>query len=154
MPWWGWLIVGAILLGSELAVVDAAFYLVFLGLAAIAVGLFGMTGFAGPEWAQWLTFGVLSLFFMIAFRGRLYKKLKGDLPGYSDHADGKTIVIEGGLAPSAQSRIEWGGSSWTVLNVGSDSIAPGGAALVEKAVGVTLHVRAKQNSNQSKQSES
>lgn len=31
MPWWGWLIAGAALLASELLLIDAQFYLVFLG---------------------------------------------------------------------------------------------------------------------------
>jgi len=30
MPWWGWIIFGALLLGSELMFIDAAFYLVFI----------------------------------------------------------------------------------------------------------------------------
>ena len=34
MPWWGWITIGAILLGSEMLLIDAQFYLVFLGLAA------------------------------------------------------------------------------------------------------------------------
>ena len=34
MPWWGWMIVGALLLGSELMIVDAGFYLVLIGIAA------------------------------------------------------------------------------------------------------------------------
>ena len=38
MTWWGWMILGAILLGAELFSIDAQFYLVFLGLAAAFVG--------------------------------------------------------------------------------------------------------------------
>ena len=39
MSWWGWIIAGAILLGAELSFVSAQFYLVFIGSAAILVGL-------------------------------------------------------------------------------------------------------------------
>ena len=39
MTWWGWIIAGAILLGAELTFVNAQFYLVFIGSAAILVGL-------------------------------------------------------------------------------------------------------------------
>ena len=39
MPWWGWIIFGALLLGSELLIVDAGFYLVFIGIAAAITGL-------------------------------------------------------------------------------------------------------------------
>ena len=49
MPWWGWLVVGALLLGVEMFVIDAQFYLVFLGVAAALVGLLGLAGIACPS---------------------------------------------------------------------------------------------------------
>jgi membrane protein implicated in regulation of membrane protease activity len=48
MPWWGWLILGVGLLGVEMFVVDAQFYLVFIGVAAALVGLLGLAGIAWP----------------------------------------------------------------------------------------------------------
>ena len=39
MSWWSWMIGGAILLGAELGLVNAQFYLVFVGSAALVVGL-------------------------------------------------------------------------------------------------------------------
>ena len=44
MQWWAWIAVGAILLGSELAFVDAQFYLVFIGAAALVVGFLDLAG--------------------------------------------------------------------------------------------------------------
>ena len=41
MEWWAWITVGAILLGSELTFVNAQFYLVFIGGAALLVGVPG-----------------------------------------------------------------------------------------------------------------
>ena len=38
MPWWGWILVGTLLLAAELFVVQADFYLVFLGFSALVVG--------------------------------------------------------------------------------------------------------------------
>jgi membrane protein implicated in regulation of membrane protease activity len=76
MPWWGWIIVGSILFGSELMLVDAAFYLVFIGAAAIVTGLVGMAGVGLELWMQWLLFSVLSVVAMLLFRDRLYKKLR------------------------------------------------------------------------------
>ena len=77
MAWWGWLIVGSALLGAEMFVIDAQFYLVFLGIAALVVGLGALAGLASPEWAQWLAFAVLSVISMLAFRRRLYGMLRG-----------------------------------------------------------------------------
>ena len=39
MQWWAWVAGGGILLGAELAFVDAQFYLVLLGASAMVVGL-------------------------------------------------------------------------------------------------------------------
>ena len=44
MQWWAWIAVGAILLGSELAFVDAQFYLVFIGASALVVGFLDLAG--------------------------------------------------------------------------------------------------------------
>ena len=44
MQWWAWIAVGAILLGSEMTLVNAQFYLVFIGSAALVVGLMDLAG--------------------------------------------------------------------------------------------------------------
>ena len=52
MPWWGWLIIGFGLMAAELLGIEAAYYLIFVGVAAILTGLVGpcRIGFAdlGP----------------------------------------------------------------------------------------------------------
>ena len=53
MPWWGWMIFGAILIGSELMIVDAGFYLVFIGIAAALTGLIELAGLGLEPWLQW-----------------------------------------------------------------------------------------------------
>ena len=77
MPWWGWMMTGTLLFGAEMLGVSAQFYLVFVGAAALVVGLLGMAGVALPEWAQWITFAVVALICMALFRARLYSKFKG-----------------------------------------------------------------------------
>ena len=76
MTWWAWMVLGLVLLGFELFAVDAQFYLVFLGVSAALVGLAGMLGISVPEWAQWLAFATLSLFFFFTFRRTLYRKIR------------------------------------------------------------------------------
>ena len=61
MPWWGWMIIGAILFGSELLLVDAGFYLVFIGIAAAITGLIGAAGLGLEPWLQWVIFSVIAL---------------------------------------------------------------------------------------------
>ena len=77
MTWWGWLILGIGLLGVEMFVIDAQFYLVFIGASAVIVGLLGLAGIAMPEWMQWLIFAALALIAMLAFRRRVYEKIRG-----------------------------------------------------------------------------
>ena len=50
MQWWAWIAVGAILLGSELAFVDAQFYLVIVGGSALVVGMLGAVGLSLAVW--------------------------------------------------------------------------------------------------------
>ncbi|HEY5558463.1 MAG TPA: hypothetical protein VIK49_01925, partial [Steroidobacteraceae bacterium] len=77
MPWWAWLVLGVGLLGVEMFVIDAQFYLVFIGLSAAVVGLLGLAGIQLPEWAQWLIFSGLAIVAMLAFRRRLYQMVRG-----------------------------------------------------------------------------
>jgi len=76
MSWWGWMIVGIVLVGAEL-MTDAAFYLVFAGAAAILVGLLVVAGLGLPVWAQWVAFSVLAIASMVLFRRKLYDRLRG-----------------------------------------------------------------------------
>jgi len=67
---WMWLAAGTALLAIELLLIDAQFYLVFMGLAAIIVGLVALVGVELPVWGEWSTFGLLSLVFLFGFRRR------------------------------------------------------------------------------------
>ena len=71
MTWWQWTVVGGILLGAELLGVDAQFYLIFVGLSALLVGLAELLGIAMPLWVQVAVFAVFSLLFLYAFRRTL-----------------------------------------------------------------------------------
>lgn len=59
MSWWGWIVAGAILLGSELAFVNAQFYLVFIGGSAIVTGVVAALVPGFEVWAQWALFAIL-----------------------------------------------------------------------------------------------
>ncbi len=140
MAWWGWMIAGVALLGLELLVIDAQFFLVFLGLAAITVGIVALVGIGGPEWVQWLLFGVLALIFMFGFRGRVYQKLRGNVPGFDDSLVGQTVTLNKALVPGAESRVDFRGSTWRVQNVGTLAIDAGGKARIANADGLMLRV--------------
>lgn len=140
MQWWTWIVAGVVLLGIELLVIDAQFFLVFLGLAAIAVGVAALAGLSGPEWVQWLVFGVLALVFTFGFRTRVYQKLRGNAPGFDDGLAGHALLLPDGLAPGVEGRVEFRGSTWRVLNVGSAPVEAGGKARIVSTEGLTLRV--------------
>jgi membrane protein implicated in regulation of membrane protease activity len=141
VTWWSWIIAGAILLGAELAVVDAQFYLVLVGTAAIVVGLLA-AGFPalGPA-GQWAAFGVLAIVLMVGFRARIYRYLRGHPPEVATGPAGGTLTLPAPLAPGDSCQVEYRGSFWTARNDGSVPIPAGGHARVTRVHGLTLSVR-------------
>ncbi|MBT8083085.1 MAG: NfeD family protein [Gammaproteobacteria bacterium] len=142
MTWWSWMVLGALLLGAELFAIDAQFYLVFLGVSAVLVGLTSLFGIVMPEWAQWTMFAALSLISFFTFRKALYQKIHGGVVGFKASLSGNTVNVVNDLAAGDEARIEFRGTRWTVRNVGSGTISAGSRARVVKADGLTLHVEA------------
>ena len=142
MAWWAWLVLGIGLLGVEMFVIDAQFYLVFIGLSAAAVGLLGLAGIELPDWAQWLLFSGLAIVAMLAFRRRLYEMLRGAVGQVDERLTvGDRVVIAARLEPGQSSRVEYRGSSWTARNTGSLAIEAGREAVIAAVDGLTLHVK-------------
>ena len=142
MPWWGWIIFGALLLGSELMFIDAAFYLVFIGLAAIIVGLVEQFGVSLEYWAQWMLFAGLSLVSMVLFREQLYKKLRGSSgAGYETGPAGEIIKLEENLSPGDSCRMAYRGTTWTVLNDGANAVAVNENVRIDSVDGLTLKIK-------------
>lgn len=142
MPWWAWMVAGIGLLGVEMFVIDAQFYLVFVGLSAAAVGLLGLFGVDLPYWAQWLVFSGLALGAMLAFRRRLYEMVRNR----SGHVEerltvGDRVVVASRLEPGETGRVEYRGSSWQARNSGEAPIEAGREAVIARVDGLTLHVR-------------
>ncbi len=141
MDWWGWIVAGAILLGAELALVDAQFYLVFLGLAGILTGLAAVAAPALPGWAQWAMFAALSLVSMVTFRRRVYDNLRGRTPSVATGPAGGVLTLPVSLAPGETCQAEHGGAFWTVRNDGPAALAAGAHVRVAAVHGLTLLVR-------------
>jgi membrane protein implicated in regulation of membrane protease activity len=141
MTWWGWIIAGAVLLGAELSFVNAQFYLVFIGSAAILVGL--ATVLAAPAvWLQWALFAVLAIVSMLTFRSRIYRKFHGALPQVNaGPPTGGVITLQVSLGAGESCQTEYAGSFWTVRNDGDKPIPSGGRARVTGVRDLTLLVR-------------
>jgi membrane protein implicated in regulation of membrane protease activity len=140
MEWWAWIAVGAILLGSELAFVNAQFYLVFVGASAFVVGLLQLAGLAMAVWLQWLIFAVLAVTSMLTFRRRIYERMRRTLPAMKGGPAGELVTLPTALPPGETCRLEYRGSSWTAINGGKAGIAAGSQARIQRVDGLTLVV--------------
>jgi inner membrane protein len=141
MSWWGWIIAGAILLGAELAFVNAQFYLVFVGSAAVAVGLVTALTPALASWAQWAIFAVLAIISMVTFRSRIYRKLRGHAPRVHAGPVGGVITVPTSLAPGESCQAEHRGTFWTVRNDSDTPIPTGTRVRIAGVNDLTLLVR-------------
>lgn len=142
MQWWAWIAVGAILLGSELTLVNAQFYLVFLGASALVVGFLDLAGVHSAVWLQWSLFAVLATVSMVGFRRRVYERMRRNLPGMKASPKGETVILPAALPPGETCRLEFRGSSWSAINAGETIIAAGARARIERVDGLTLVVQA------------
>jgi membrane protein implicated in regulation of membrane protease activity len=142
MQWWAWIAVGAILLGSELAFVDAQFYLVFVGAAALVVGFLNLADPSLGVWLQWLIFAALAVSSMVGFRRRIYERMRRNLPVMRSGPAGEVLIVTAPLPPGETCRIEFRGSSWSAVNCGESVIAAGDRARIERVDGLTLVVHA------------
>lgn len=140
MQWWGWIVVGALLLSSELFV-PMDFFLVFLGVAALIVGGVGLAGLDVPIWGQWLLFGALSLVLLVVVRGRLKRRLPAGDPRVDDTLVGEIALIHQHLDAGATGFAELRGSRWTARNADPTPLEPGTRVRVERVEGLVLHVR-------------
>ena len=143
MAWWAWLVLGIGLLGVEMFVIDAQFYLVFIGLAAAVVGLLGLAGVDLPAWTQWLVFSALALVAMFGFRRRVYELLRGSVGQVDERLTvGDRVAVAGRLEPGQTGRVEYRGSNWTARNIGNVVIEAGGEAVIAEVDGLTLKLKA------------
>jgi inner membrane protein len=140
MPWWGWLALGAMLLGAEIAV-QTQFWLATIGAAAMVMGL-ALTFVAGPPaWLQWIAFAVLAVAFNVLFRRRLSESLIGRPPGLEPELVGEAGVALAAIAPGAQGPVELRGTTWQARNVGGESLEARAPVRVTAVRGILLEVR-------------
>jgi membrane protein implicated in regulation of membrane protease activity len=121
--------------------VPSDFFLVFLGVAALAVGLAQLSGLGAPAWAQWLLFGALSLALLVTLRGPLKRRLPQSDLRVDDTLIGEIAQVREPLAAGAVGRVELRGTLWTARNDDATALEPGTRARVERVEGLVLHVR-------------
>ena len=140
MAWWQWIVLGILLLSAEM-MVDAQFYLVFLGVSAVIVGLADLAWSGSPMWGEWLLFSMVSIAAFVLFRSKLYAKLRGDSSDRGDGLLGEIGIINADIEAGATGRIELRGTTWTARNIGDGALRQNARARVDAISGVTVDVR-------------
>mgnify|MGYP001825872342 CR=1 FL=1 len=140
MPWWGWIALGTLLLGAEMAVIDAEFYLVFIGVSALLVGLADLAGLTVPAWGEFLIFAALAGASMVFFRRQVYARVKGHAKDIETIPLGERLPIEIDIPAGGRGRVNYRGTTWNVINVGSNAIAAGTEASIQQIDGTVLKI--------------
>jgi inner membrane protein len=141
MLWWHWLVVGLVLVALEMAAAGG-FYVIFFGVAAIAISALRVVDLADPLWVQLLLFSVIAVASLLIFRRRL---LQGWL-GAGGAADVDSLVGDTAFAleeiPAGEvGRVELRGTTWSARNSTAQSIAKGRRCTVIRTDRLMLFVR-------------
>ena len=139
MSWWLWIVLGVVLLVAEVTV-DAAFWLLFIGLSAVLVGLLGLFGLTGDLVTQWLLFGGLSLVLLYFFRGRLRAAAMRRKGAAVDAVVGEDAIAVSSIAAGAHGKAMLRGAEWDARNVGSAEIPQGARVRVARVNQLVLEL--------------
>lgn len=128
--WWHWLALGLILVALEMAA-SGGFYVIFFGVAAIAIAGLRLVGAAGPTWVQFLLFSVISVASLLLFRSPLLRWMNLDRPGKEvDSLVGESAVPLEDIGAGAVGRAELRGTVWTARNTSAGPLLRGQRSVV------------------------
>ena len=116
MTWWHWLAIGLILIALEMAA-SGGFYVIFFGVAAIAIGGLHLFDLAGPLWLQFLLFSVFSVGSLLIFRNPILRMLGLHGPAVDvDPLVGDIATPNDDIAPNEVGQAELRGTVWSARN--------------------------------------
>jgi membrane protein implicated in regulation of membrane protease activity len=125
MAWWHWIVIGLILIALEMAA-SGGFYVIFFGIAAIAIGVLHALDIAGPPWFQVFLFSAISVGSLLFFRRPFMRWMQLDRPGSDvDSMIGETAVPLEDIDPGAVGRAELRGTVWSARNRATAAIRKG-----------------------------
>ena len=140
MTWWLWVTLGLVLGAIELAT-PGGFFVIFFGVAAVAVGLGELAGLGLPAWAQWLAFPILALVALRLFRKPLLAKLQPAAGAPVDSMVTEVAVPVAAIEPGQHGRAELRGTLWAAHNVSPTVVIAGQRCRVVAVNGLQLDIR-------------
>jgi membrane protein implicated in regulation of membrane protease activity len=141
MVWWQWLAVGLVLVAVEMAAAGG-FYVIFFGIAAIAISALRVVGLAEPVWVQLLLFSVISVVSLLVFRQRLLSRWQLEGAGAEvDTLVGATALALEDIPADSVGRVELRGTTWSARNSTAATITKGQRCTVIRTSQLMLFVR-------------
>ena len=140
MSWWIWVALGLVLAAIELAT-PGGIFIIFFGIAALAVGALTLAGLIASTWVQWLLFPVIALVAVRLFRQPLLGRLGMRENSAVDTLIGELATPSTDIAAGGHGRAEMRGSTWNVRNVAAVPIAAGQRCRVVMVEGLVLDIR-------------
>lgn len=141
MLWWYWVVLGLALVALELAT-PGGFFVIFFGIAALAVGVLTLAGVIETSWLQWLLFPVIAIVGLRLFRQPLLGRM--GMRGSGEDIDtlvGEVAIATSSIHPGEHGRAELRGSGWSARNVDAATLAPGQRCRVVAVRGLMLDLR-------------
>jgi membrane protein implicated in regulation of membrane protease activity len=139
--WWHWLALGLILVALEMAA-SGGFYVIFFGIAAIAIAALRLFDVADPLWIQFLLFSAISVGSLMLFRGPLLRWLRLDGPGSDvDSMIGETALPLEDIPAGAVGRAELRGTVWSARNTAAGPLLRGQRCIVVRVDRLTIYIQ-------------
>ena len=141
LSWWHWLVIGLVLVALEMAA-SGGFYVIFFGVAALAIGALRVLGLADTAWQQLLLFSILSVGLLLAFRNPLIHWLKLDQGKADvDSLAGEVALPLDDIAAGEVGRAECRGTIWQARNVSTRTLGRGTRCIIDRVSGLMLFIR-------------
>ena len=139
MSWWIWILIGVVLLGSELA--TTTMHIGLFAVGAFVVALLVGVGLDIPLWGQLVIFTAVSIFSFLFIRPWIVRKLGLTKVRVVDSLVGEQAVALDEIGPAGLGKAEMRGSTWSARNIGETSLARGQRCVVAAVEGLVIHVR-------------
>jgi membrane protein implicated in regulation of membrane protease activity len=140
MAWWIWVLAAFLLLIIEFFTTTA--HVGFFAVGAFLVAILVSLGAGGPLWFQLVFFATSSVVLLVFVRPIVIKRLGLNKTPTVDAIAGEQALVLEEMGVESDGRAEMRGTTWTARNVGATPLARGQKCIVERVVGLTLHVRA------------
>jgi membrane protein implicated in regulation of membrane protease activity len=125
-------------------ITPGAFFFMFFGVGAIAVGILVWLDVVGPVELQWLLFSLISLVCLVPLRSRLVRWIGAgeDAANTVDALVGQTAVLLDDIPAGAVGKAELRGTAWNAHNADQAALHKGQRGKVTKVDGLTLWLQA------------